>query len=327
MKAPQVLDYQRSLRDGLRTTRYRRYLDTFLQSLLTKSGWNARVVESLRGDKFADIEVSVLEIAYAFHVDSEMIPLIRHLSAGLDEEVLWEKEVFPTDRGFLMFDEPLVTMDIRGENTALSALTWRWGAGPNGDAGAWVTLYSRWDDPLDSVSVTLRAKYGDDHLRPLGPLHINHVQFIPWGTSLGAARQAVGIESAAHYAIAGDPIEAGIEYDNPLRGLYTTLALMGQTITDVADETLTPHLKRFLGKKRIPPRVVVIKLRRTDSGAKQPGETMVQWSHRWVVRAHWKHQHYGPGNSKVKVILIAPGIRGPADKPLVITDKVYSLDR
>jgi hypothetical protein len=45
------------------------------------------------------------------------------------------------------------------------------------------------------------------------------------------------------------------------------------------------------------------------------------------VRGHPRQQRYGPHNSWVKTIWIAPHIKGPQDKPLVITRKVYDLRR
>lgn len=326
MKPAQVLDYQRALRDALRTGHYRNYLDGFLESMSVKSGMAPSRTVAHQGDAWADSEIRVLEIAYAFHVDAEMTPLIRHAGAGMDEDFTWQKEVFPTDRGFLMFDDPLTLRELRQRTMRTAAVTWHWGAGPNGQAGVWLAMYSKWDDLKDEVAVELREKMGDAKMRALGPLHINHVAFVPWGHTVGVTTAPIGAREAAHYAVAGDPIESGTTSDNPLRDLYTTLLLMGQTITVVDDEQVTPALKRHLGKKHIPARVVIIRLRRTE-GSRQPGETMVDWAYRWVVRAYWRKQRYGPGLSQVKVILIAPFVKGPADKPLHISDKVYDLSR
>lgn len=326
MRAEQVLDYQHALRDSLRTNYYREYLSGFLRSMAIKGG--GRTLSNVGDDggaPFADSVIRVLERACAFHVDEEMTPLIRHAAAGLREDMVWRKEIFPTDAGFLMYDDPLVLRELRQRNMRNTAVVWNWGAGPDGrTAGAWVTFYSRWDDPKDEVSVEMREQHGDQQMRNLGVLHINHVQFIPWGQSVGPEQRALDAKEAAAYALAGDPIETGAMSVSPLRDLYSTLALMGQTITVVSDEEVRPAFARRLGKKKIPARVVVIKLRRTE-GSRQPGETMVEWAHRWVVRAHWRKQRYGPGLSQTRDILIAPFIKGPEGKPLHISDKVYDL--
>lgn len=326
MKPAQVLDYQRALRDALRGSHYRNYLDGFLESMGIKGGIDPNRVDAHAGDSFADNQIRVLESAYAFHVDAEMTPLIRFAATSLDEEVLWQKEVFPTSRGFLIFDDPVASREIRQRNMRDTAIVWHWAGNKQGQAGVWVTMYSRWDDPQDEVSVELREQYGDTQVRRLGPLHISHTQFIPWGKSLGPATRIMDADEVAAYAASGDPIGADTPVGNPFRTLYATLALMGQTVTDVKDETLSPALKRHLGKKRIPPRVVIITLRRTE-GSRQPGETMVDWAYRWITRGHWRKQPCGVGRGEIRVIWIADFVKGPADKPLHISDKVYDLRR
>jgi len=327
MRAAQVLDYQKALRDGLRTGFYRTYLDGFLKSVTIKSGTVSRQQDlDHLGDEWADTEIRTLEAACAFHVDREMAPLIRHAAAGLDEDFTWSKEVFPSDRGFMMFDEPLTLREVRQRTMRTAAVVWRWGSGPYGQAGVWLSMYSKWDDALDEVAVEIRERLGDSRCQSLGPLHINHVQFVPWGHNLGPANVAMDPSVAAAYAVAGDPVAAGTQSDNPLRDIYATLALMGQTVTTISDEDITPPVARRMGKKRIPPRVVVIRLRRS-AGSRQPGETMVEWAHRWVVRGHWRKQPCGPNYSEIKVIYIAPFIKGPEGKPLIISEKVYDLRR
>lgn len=327
MKPAQVLDYQRGLRDYLRTDYYQSYLQRFLTSLFTKGGMVTKGLPEGYGAQFANEEIRVLESAYAFHVDAEMMPLIRHASTGLDDEVTWAKEVFPTERGFLMFDEPMAQVDVRGRHLTNAALTWHWGAGPDGHTpGVTFAFYTRLDDEADDVNRDIRESGRGDQLRRLGPLHINHLTFTPWGTSLGPPRGHVSEEEAANYAAAGDIIEVGAGVDNVLRHVYAILALMGQTVTDTRDAELSPMLRRHLGKARIPARVVVITLRRT-AGSRQQGESLIEWSFRWVTRGHWRKQPCGPGRADIRVIWIAPFVKGPADKPLHISDKVYDLRR
>ena len=70
--------------------------------------------------------------------------------------------------------------------------------------------------------------------------------------------------------------------------------------------------------------VKVIRLRhvthKSPSGESQP----VDWSHRWVVNGHWRMQ---PTKTGVKRIWIMPHVKGPDDKPLVLKETVFVLDR
>ena len=55
---------------------------------------------------------------------------------------------------------------------------------------------------------------------------------------------------------------------------------------------------------------------------KTAGHASADHDHRWIVSGHWRQQPYGPNSSLRKRIWIAPYVQGPADKPLVVTDRV-----
>jgi hypothetical protein len=42
----------------------------------------------------------------------------------------------------------------------------------------------------------------------------------------------------------------------------------------------------------------------------------VDWSHRWIVRPHWRQQACGPGRLERRSIWIQAHVKGPEDKPL-----------
>lgn len=51
-----------------------------------------------------------------------------------------------------------------------------------------------------------------------------------------------------------------------------------------------------------------------------------EWSHRWLVRGHWRNQWY-PSENRHKPVYIMPFVKGPEDKPLIIKDRIASADR
>lgn len=71
--------------------------------------------------------------------------------------------------------------------------------------------------------------------------------------------------------------------------------------------------------------IVTIDLRRpaTSSGGSQEGDR--SYSHRWIVRGHWRQQPVGPGGTQRRPTYIAPHIKGPGDKPLVVKPTVGVL--
>lgn len=85
------------------------------------------------------------------------------------------------------------------------------------------------------------------------------------------------------------------------------------------------------GKK--PDMVVLATLRRPKN--QKPEELRDahgrEFSHRWIVRGHTRKQPFGKineeGKRQVKNVWIAPYVKGPADKPLVIKDKVMVWKR
>ena len=74
--------------------------------------------------------------------------------------------------------------------------------------------------------------------------------------------------------------------------------------------------------------VQIIDLRRT-SGPSHPshasGQT-VDWSHRWLVDGHWRN-HYMPASGAHRPTWIAPHVKGPPEKPLIVGERVYRWKR
>lgn len=74
-----------------------------------------------------------------------------------------------------------------------------------------------------------------------------------------------------------------------------------------------------------PPQIIEITLRRPPD-ASPAGSSPVDWSHQWIVGGHWR-QHYMPASGTHRPTWIAPYVKGPDDKPLVVRDKVYAWKR
>lgn len=72
--------------------------------------------------------------------------------------------------------------------------------------------------------------------------------------------------------------------------------------------------------------VQVIDLRRTEPTTKPSAENPVDWSHRWVVDGHWRNQ-YLPSSKAHRPTWIAPYVKGPDDKPLVVRKRTYKWSR
>lgn len=65
--------------------------------------------------------------------------------------------------------------------------------------------------------------------------------------------------------------------------------------------------------------VQLIDLRRLAERNTETDESGRHYTHRFVVRGHWRRQPHGPGRSQIRLQFIEPHIKGPAGAPLLTT--------
>lgn len=112
------------------------------------------------------------------------------------------------------------------------------------------------------------------------------------------------------------------------------LMLNQHIFVDSSERIKTNHKKRLkrLNLKNLPTSVQVIKLRKVYRSSKNSSlsEEKIEYSHRWFVTGHWRWQPYKnkeTEKTEYKRIWIHPHIKGPDDKPLKTTPKVFALVR
>jgi hypothetical protein len=71
--------------------------------------------------------------------------------------------------------------------------------------------------------------------------------------------------------------------------------------------------------------VTVIRLRR-ESARYRRESAPVDWDHRWIVRGHWRNQWH-PSLKSHRQKYIAPYVKGPDDRPLIVTEKAVEFLR
>jgi hypothetical protein len=129
-----------------------------------------------------------------------------------------------------------------------------------------------------------------------------------------------------HLLDESDPLPERIEQSlNLSRMLYAIFALMEQSVVAKSTYTDKRMARRNRHKRRTPPMVIVITLRRAeDFGYYEEGTG--QWlTYRSIVKAHWRRQHYKDGS--VRRIYIARYWRGPEEAPIHQPKRVSSLSR
>jgi hypothetical protein len=94
-----------------------------------------------------------------------------------------------------------------------------------------------------------------------------------------------------------------------------------------------PHSAHRGERKRsvragLPHQVVVVRLRRASLGddEEDTDEHGRNWTHRWLVGAHWRNQWY-PSRGRHEPILISPYVKGPVGLPLVVKERITAWVR
>lgn len=365
----QVLDHKMALHDHLLAPAYRFYMQNFLDDMAVKE--NGSLVTDEKGQPSAwhwvRREQNTIHLADAYYVSPDMLTVARHASAGLDGTDRFDRDLWPSDYGFMWLDGGLVSKEAWGRTVVIQAISWR-RFGPNesreqgtgrsiGTGGYSLTFYTDLDDPRDEVSADIRKHIIETsptsarRYAEMGALHVNHLSAIYDGQRVGP-EEYVPPQQMAAYA-AGD-LELTSSVPNDSRVLLALLMLLNQTLVSVTEEEPERPVARRARRMKMPARVTVIRLRRHKDANRYEGETMVEWAHRWVVTGHWRwqpyggrtlaHEHtYGPVHyevgrkicyctiegceSRVERIYIDPYWKGPEGAPIKQSEKVYSLVR
>lgn len=273
------------------------------------------------------------EAAYAYRVTPDMCVLLEHAANGLDEDDLCDPQLAPTGCGIVRFEKAIRVSDIQGKEMLVHWLVW----GPathtvNGEEHASLALSffnDLWTDPDDSAKGL--AKYLEEEEFPevmesIGRWMPTHFTMYTESLSLGPTMLMPGNEQQMRFLLNGHdaPPMAGT---NLFRYVHALFLMLNQTLVRVEDDQPNRASRRRAMRKGMPGKVAVIALRRQEGVSRHEGESVVEWSHRWVVRGHWRWQACGPGRAERKRIWIAPFVKGPEDKELIITDKLYELRR
>jgi hypothetical protein len=289
-------------------------------------------------DVLRDAFTTQVRAAYAYRVSADMSVLVQHAAAALDESDVFDHDLAPTGAGLVRFDVPLPMQDIKGEVMRAHWLVWGPAQGPEGPVTL-VTLFNDGNDPDDvEVNWLLESDTngGPDeqaaYRKIVGLWNWVGANWVGQGSPLGPVQHEATpglLEYAAAEGFEPMPTTNGTRY------LHALWLMLNQTITDVSEEYPDKPGRKRAERRRIPPRVTVIQLRRTEGGHRGDGESTIEWQHRWVCRGHWAWRRCGPtldgaqeyeGGYRRR-IYIAPYVKGPEGAPLHVTDKVYDLSR
>ena len=272
--------------------------------------------------------------AYSYRVTPDMTDLLVAAADGLDDTDRFDRNLAPTGCGIVRFDKPLELIDVRGRTMLVHWLLWgpiKLGPHSGGTLPA-VAMYAFNDiytkpDVYSQKHLTDYSEYAD----LVGRWGFIGATVTPNGDQVGEPRVELNAHTVDTVLRDGD---TPVEPSNLTRYMHAFWLMLNQTIVRLVDEPASRHTRKAMKRMKMPDTVTVIELRRTEP-SEYEGESNVEWSHRWIVRGHWAWRVCGPDHPDAQPYKDGHGVRlwihsyqkGPPDKPLVVTDKLYDLRR
>ncbi|MDI9941398.1 hypothetical protein SIM91_02125 [Rhodococcus opacus] len=271
------------------------------------SGYAAQGLSDSPADKIVS-----LNQAETYWVSEDMCAILVNAQGSIpDDDVVIDHP--PSTHGFLVFAVPLVfpIPEEFGRAIRLNALAWR---------PARRTVPKSATRPAQVDDGTLMQWYrvpeddGDlEFSGPFSPLLAG--EFLPTGAILRSTNDLR----------LGALDQSSINLNRHARALWT---LMQQPLAALGDIEPTGKQSKTARRFRTDPKsTIVVTLRRAQSSrADDDAATTVQYSHRWMVRGHWRKQRF-PSLGTNKPIWINEHVKGPDDAPLIVKEKVIAWRR
>lgn len=110
--------------------------------------------------------------------------------------------------------------------------------------------------------------------------------------------------------------------------IYARVRFMETKLAAITEHHPENRISKHWAKRNVEiPTIKTISLRVYDRKPHH-GEsiTKIDWSHRWVVRPHWRQQ-YLPSKQRHEPRFIEAHIKGPSDKPVISKQSVFLVNR
>jgi hypothetical protein len=292
-----------------------------------------------------------MKMTLPFYVDPRMTALVTAAAESMPVESVLRPEDLPATHGFLLVPSGISEIDLRGQLMVHNVVIWVQRA-----AGVDLWFLSNKYDERDMVNARHKAYFGEEGLRSMPMLTTALYTRIEFGSGVPMALASTKVlppeitetmrvqtgpdgQVAAMWGEGYDLNEwlAGAMEITPSATVSWIVAmwrLMQQTVVDVSEHAVDRQLRKAARKRNMKGdavTVITLRKRKRADGSDEPSE--IEWSHRWLVRGHWRQQWVGPKNGELGVeryqtpVWIHPHIKGPDDAPFLVRDHVYALTR
>jgi hypothetical protein len=270
--------------------------------------------------------------AHCYYVSPEMSEIIAWAAAKFEEDDFFRIDEIPTAHGFTYFEKPLKMTDVRGRTMLINCVVWFPSIAKKEGFPEYptITLVYFNDQSLtpDDIALTVMKEYD---ISPMGRWGLIGMQGLRDHFGVGPETLPPHPEKILQLEAEGDTPH---EFTNILRLMHAYWLMLNQTISDVSEAHIPRAFSKRARRMEIPDRVTVVALRRYEG--MHHGDTSVEWQYRWLVRGHWRWQHVSehhplaepdPDGGHRARVWVRPHVKGPEDRPLHLTSKVYGLIR
>lgn len=250
------------------------------------------------------------------YVTTDMLHVLLQAAHDLPNDVYWEPQMLLTREGFCLFEEPIYGTEAGGRNVGISALAWDLKPFTNAEGElkqvCHVFFLTDMNDNGDEINQEVIELLNKTNV-PVPPLHLAH-----W-----------------YPCVMGQPLPVWTNTPGTLITLeilkfFMAFNLVAAQKLGTPQKIHPPRATRRRIEHEWPDRpdsmISLITLRRTN--VKHDDEPKdVPWTRRWMVRGHWRKQYY-PSTKSHGWKYIYEYIKGPEDKPLILTERrVFNFRR
>lgn len=275
-----------------------------------------------------------LEDAALWWVDGDACALLEGSAPSFPADHVLTLDDLPHAAGLAVFARSIAGHDAQEERTIrLDALLW----GPvqlppvpgggflTGRPGIGLSWYGcwPWQDGLDAAQLThpvamqlmgmdSERAAAQGRMRPGVPYMPQGAVWVPLGRSDWLFDTPLDHPLPE---VLNDPLRrASMEEDRRLIATLWALARQPRVIAVEEHHAHGPERRRAQRQGRSA-NVHVMALR-PNVAQPRAEPRHVEWSHRWVVKAHWRNVRCGPGRTERRLVLVGPFVKGPQGLPL-----------
>ena len=242
------------------------------------------------------------------YVTSDMLHLIMSAANDLPEDVCFDQHTMISKTGFVMFEETIVGGDRWGDPMAVDGLMW-----------IVAPVRQKLSQPSEltgEVGIIIFFLVNPDNMSD----HVNQA-VTPIMREKGVAVPPFVI---SHFYPAIDGLKVPNQDTTPGHELVTRICKLfvamhliahqkiGQPIQLRPDRALRKRVQRYFDPNERLITVITLRRKSVKKDNEEPGK--VEWSRRWAVQGHWRHQYY-PKSKTHDWVYIYEYIKGPEDKP------------